>query len=469
MTLERTSPGLLTDLYQLTMAHTYWHAGEAEREAVFHLSFRELPFGGGFALACGLGPVTELLDAWRFEPDDLAYLATLLADDGSRMFDDGFLAGLGGLRFSCDVDAVPEGTAVFANEPLLRVAGPILQAQLLETPLLNLINFQTLVATKAARVCRAAGDDPVFEFGLRRAQGLDGALAASRAAYAGGCAATSNVMAGRRYGIPVRGTHAHSLVMLYDDEDLAFEAFARAQPANCTFLVDTYDTLGGVRRAIEAGRRLRARGYEMVGIRLDSGDLATLARKARRILDDAGFPDAAIVASGDLDETTIERLKGDAVPIDVWGVGTRLSTGWGQPALSGVYKLAAVRAADGRYEHRVKLSEDETKASLPGIQQVRRISQGERFREDVVYDLESGPPDEDGDDLLVAVYREGERGYEPPALGAVRERARDQVARLGPEVTRLADPKPYPVRIAPALAGLRDRLVREARKKGESA
>src|ERR671914_765246 len=228
-----------------------------------------------------------------------------------------FLDYLRDLRFTCDVDAVPEGTAVFPHEPLVRVKGPILQAQIIETPLLNLVNFQTLIATKAARVCLATKGEPVLEFGLRRAQGIDGGLSASRAAYVGGCAATSNVLAGKMYGIPVRGTHAHSWVMSFDDEMEAFEEYARALPNNCVFLVDTYDTLEGVRRAAEVGKRLRARGHEMVGIRLDSGDLAYLSIEARKILDAAGFPKAAIVASNDLDEHLIASLKEQGAKVNV--------------------------------------------------------------------------------------------------------------------------------------------------------
>lgn len=462
MAFYGSSLALLTDLYQLTMAHVYWSEGVAEREAVFHLSFRENPFDGGFSIACGLGPVVEFIDAFRFESDDLEHLARLEAPDGSALFADDFLGALGEMRFACDVDAIPEGTAVFPHEPLVRVTGPLLQAQLLETPLLNLVNFSTLIATKAARVCIAAGDDPVLEFGLRRAQGVDGALTASRAAYVGGCTATSNVLAGKLYGIPVRGTHAHSFVMQFDDEQAAFDAFARVQPANCTFLVDTYDSLRGVRRAVEAGRRLRARGHEMLGIRLDSGNLERLARDARRLLDAEGFPDAAIVASGDLDEYEIERLKRRGAPISIWGVGTRLAAAHGQSALGGVYKLGALRAGNGGWEYVVKRSEEAVKSSLPGVQQVRRTAGGDRFEGDVIYDLETGLHEAPGADLLVPVYREGKRVLEPPPLDAVRDRTADQLRRLGPDVTRLGNPGRYSVELSPGLARLRDRLLERA-------
>jgi nicotinate phosphoribosyltransferase len=373
--MSGSSLALLTDLYQLTMAYGYWRLGRADEEAVFHLFFRRPPFRGGYAIAAGLQPAIEYLTRLRFEADDLEYLATLTGNDGQPLFSGGFLEYLGGLRFTCELDAVPEGTAVFAHEPLLRVRGPILQCQLVETPLLNLLNFSTLIATKAARVCTAAEGEAVLEFGLRRGQGIDGALSAARASYLGGCAATSNVLAGKRYGIPVRGTHAHSWVMSFADEREAFAAYAEALPNNCVFLVDTYDTIEGVRRAIEAGVELRARGHELAGVRLDSGDLARLSQAARAMLDAAGFPAAVVVASNDLDEQEIAALRRGGARISVWGVGTRLVTAYDQPALGGVYKLAAIRRdASAAWEYRVKLSEDPIKVSNPGIQQVRRYS-----------------------------------------------------------------------------------------------
>ena len=310
--LYRPPLALLTDLYQLTMAYGYWKLGRAEQEAVFHLFFRKPPFAGGYAVAAGLETAIEFLRAFRFDESDIAYLASLTGNDGRPLFDAEFLGHLGELRLAVDVDAMPEGTVAFGQEPLVRVRGPILQCQLLETPLLNIINFQTLIATKAARICEAAGDDSVLEFGLRRAQGIDGALSASRAAYIGGCSATSNVLAGKLFGIPVKGTHAHSWVMSFDTEAESFEQYAAVMPNNCVFLVDTYDTLDGVRQAAEVGKKLRRQGHELVGIRLDSGDLAYLSIEARKILDEAGFPDAGIVASNDLDEHLIENLRTQA-------------------------------------------------------------------------------------------------------------------------------------------------------------
>src|SRR5262245_19026301 len=318
-----SSLALLTDLYQLTMAAGYWKSGVSEREAVFHLTFRRPPFGGGYAIAAGIAPAVAYLRRFRFTADDVAYLATLRDGEDKLLFEPAFLDYLRELRFTCTVDAMPEGALVFAHEPILRVRGPILQAQLVETPLLTLINFQTLTATKASRIVQAARGGPVLEFGLRRAQGIDGGIGASRAAYIGGCVATSNVLAGKLLGIPVRGTHAHSWVMFHGDELAAFRAYAKALPGNCTFLVDTYDTLDGVRNAITVAHELRADGHELAGVRLDSGDLAHLSQQARALLDEAGFPKARIVASNDLDEHLIGSIMEQGARIDVWGVGTK--------------------------------------------------------------------------------------------------------------------------------------------------
>jgi nicotinate phosphoribosyltransferase len=371
---------------------------------------------------------------------------------------------------------------VFPQEPLVRVKGPILQAQILETALLNAVNFETLIATKAARICLAARGEPVIEFGLRRAQGIDGCLSASRAAYIGGCVATSNVLAGRLYGIPVRGTHAHSWVMSFDSEVESFLAYAEAQPNNCIFLVDTYDSLEGVRHAVEAGRLLRERGHEMAGIRLDSGDLAYLSIQARRLLDEAGFPKAQIVASNDLDEGVITSLKDQDAAINVWGVGTRLVTGGNQSALGGVYKLSAVRRPGGPWKHRVKVSEQAVKVSNPGIQQVRRYEGPEGFLADVIWDEDLGfgaeevmidpldptrrrklPAHATSADILIPVVRAGRVVYEPPPVTAVRERVQEQLSRLHAGVKRFVNPHQYPVGLTAALFDLRSRLILEAR------
>jgi len=480
--LYRQSLALLTDLYQLTMAYGYWRAGLAERPAVFHLTFREHPFGGQYAVACGLSHVVDFLGALRFSGDDLSYLADLRGSDNNVLFDAAFLDYLGKLRFRCDVDGIIEGTVVFAHQPLLRVQGPLLQAQLLETPLLTLINFPTLVATKASRIVGAAEGRPVLEFGLRRAQGIDGGVTASRAAYIGGCEGTSNVLAGRLFDIPVKGTHAHSWVMVFDDEREAFERYADALPANCIFLVDTYDTLDGVRNAVEVGRRLREQGFRMLGIRLDSGDLGSLSRQAREILDEAGMSDAAIVASSDLDEHAVNRLLDDGARIDIWGVGTRLATAYDQPALGGIYKLAALLDDRGDWSYRVKLSEQDAKISDPGILQIRRFYQpGGRPAADVIYDEPTGiepaplvvpldgsaPKRLDGsqacEDLLVPIFREGHRVYDPPDAGEARSRTLSQLDLFDPRILRLCDPEPYVVARESRLEAIRGRLVAAAR------
>jgi nicotinate phosphoribosyltransferase len=481
--LYRHSLALLTDLYQLTMAYAYWKHGLAEREAVFHLTFRQNPFGGRYAVACGLSPVVDFLRELSFAEDDLRYLATLTTAEGRPLFEAEFIEYLRRLTFQCDVDAIPEGTVVFAGEPLVRVRGPLLQSQIIETPLLNLVNFQTLIATKAARVCRAAAGRPVLEFGLRRAQGIDGGLAASRAAFIGGCAATSNVLAGKLFGIPVKGTHAHSWVMAFDDERVAFQAYASALPGNCIFLVDTYDSLTGVRNAIAVAEQLRREGHSLLGIRLDSGDFVTLSRQSRQLLDNAGFEAAAIVVSGDLDEYRIEQLLREEACIDVWGVGTRLVTGHDQPALGGVYKLAALRDSTGQWEYKLKLSEQDSKQSEPGILQVRRLrSAAGRFVADMIYDEPAGLPDSptlvplgthearmppecaDQADLLVPVFRGGRAVYEPPSAAEARQRAVGQLASFGERVLQLQTPESYLVGLEQGLHTLKNGLVAAARR-----
>jgi nicotinate phosphoribosyltransferase len=475
---------LLTDLYELTMAYGFWKNGMVDREAVFHVAFRQNPFGSGFTVAAGLAPAIGFLSSFGFADEDLDYLGSLRGADGAALFEEDFLRFLKDLRFDCDVDAVPEGTVVFANEPLLRVRGPLLPAQLVETALLNILNFQTLIATKAARVCLAAEGDEVLEFGLRRAQGIDGGLAATRAAYVGGVHATSNVLAGFDLGIPIRGTHAHSWVMAFDDELESFEAYARAMPNNCVFLVDTYDSLQGVRHAVEIGRRLRDRGHALLGIRLDSGDLAYLSREARRLLDEGGFRDARIVASNDLDETIITSLKQQGARIDVWGVGTRLVTGWGQPALGGVYKLSAIREKDGAWQHRLKVSEQTAKISMPGMLQVRRFTDGEFFAGDMLFDELSGrsgertivdpldplrqktfADDHGCEELLVPVMRAGQPVYDTPPLSASRERTAEQLRRLHPGIRRFVNPHIYPVGLDRPLYDLRMKMILEARSR----
>ena len=476
------SLALLTDLYQLTMAYGYWKLGRADQEAVFCLQFRKNPFDSGYSLACGLGSAIEYLNGFRFDGGDLGYLEGLKGNDGRALFEPAFLEYLGRLELKVDIDAVPEGTAVFPYEPLARVKGPLLQCQLIETPLLNIINFQTLIATKAARICQAARGDAVIEFGLRRAQGIDGGISAARAAYVGGCVGTSNVLAGKLFGIPVRGTHAHSWVMLFDDEVEAFERYADVMPNNCVFLVDTYNTLEGVRNAVRVGERLRDEGHRMIGIRLDSGDLAYLSIEARKILDAAGFTDAAILASNDLDEHVVASLKEQGAEISVWGVGTRLVTGNDQPALGGVYKLTAAREADGEWKPRMKLSEQLSKSSIPGMLGVRRFVKDGQFVGDAIYDEISGPAesrtifdprdvsrrkripmDAEMAELLAPVFRGGKQVYEPPTLEETRRRTAAQLDALHPGVKRFLNPHPYPAGLDERLTELRTQLMLEAR------
>lgn len=480
--IYRPSLALLTDLYQLTMAYAYWRAAP-ERQAVFHLFFRNQPYGGGFTVACGLTRLVEYLRRFRFEPSDLAYLAGLLGADDRPLFAPEFLDELGALRLSCEVLAVPEGTVVFPYEPLVRVRGRILECQILETALVNVLNFESLIATKAARLSLAARGEPILEFGLRRAQGFDGALSASWAAYVGGCAATSNVLAGKLFGIPVRGTHAHSWVMSWGDEPAAFEAFARALPNNCVLLVDTYDTLEGVEHAIAAGRLLRELGHELLGIRLDSGDLAYLSIEARKRLDAAGFQKTSIMASNDLDEETIQSLKEQGAAIAVWGVGTRLVTGYGAGALGGVYKLGVVRDPGQDWRHVIKLSEQAAKVSTPGIQQIRRFRHGGEFSADMVYDELIGPastgwivdpvdpvrrrrisPAEEYEDLLLPVYRDGQVLWKPPGIEAIRKRVQEQLAALHPGIKRFVHPHLYPAGLDPGLFALKNELIAKARE-----
>jgi nicotinate phosphoribosyltransferase len=474
------SLALLTDLYQLTMAAGYWKSGVAEREAVFHLTYRRPPFGGGYAIAAGIGPALAYLRRFRFTAEDVAYLATLRDGAGGALFEPGFLDYLRELRFSCTVDAVPEGALVFPHEPILRVRGPILQAQLVETPLLTCINFQTLVATKAARIAQVAKGS-VLEFGLRRAQGFDGGISASRAAYIGGCAATSNVLAGKLFGIPVRGTHAHSWVMFHGDEIASFRAYADALPGNCTFLVDTYDTLAGVKNAITVACELRGRGHELAGIRLDSGDLTHLSIEARAMLDAAGFDSAKIVASNDLDEYLIADIQDQGARIDTWGVGTKLVTAFDQPALGGVYKLGATRDDSGAWRDAIKLSEQPIKISNPGVLQVRRLRRGNEFVGDIIYDSEHGcdpqlvlhdiedptrqplqPAHDRAYDLLTTAIDRG-RVVAVPDLAAARARAAEDLAMLSPRSKRFMNPQPYPVGLDGHVHRRKQQLIAEAR------
>ncbi len=429
--------GLVLDLYHLTMASGFWERGLYERKAVFNLFYRKNPYDTPYTVAGGLQLAIDIIENFKFSSEDIQYLGSIKGSDDKPLFDLSFLNYLQRMDFECNIDAIPEGTVVMPHEPLIRVEGPLIQAQILEAALINVVNFSTLIATKAARMVQAARDQQVIEFGLRRAQGIDGGITATRAAYIGGCHGTSNVIAGRLYDIPVLGTHAHSWVMIFDDEITSFREYAEAMPNNSIFLVDTYDTIQGVKNAIEIGKEIRREGHEMVGIRLDSGDLTEFSIKARKLLDEAGFEDAMIVASDQIDEYQIEEMNERGAKIDSWGIGTRLVTGHDKPALGGVYKLAAVTNEAGEWEYRLKLSEETIKISNPGIQQVRRLSDGQGVPiADMIYDLHlpysqrvydfNGEQFQDyeeaeGEDLLVPVFRNGKRVYDSPGVAEIRK------------------------------------------------
>jgi nicotinate phosphoribosyltransferase len=483
---NRVSPALLTDLYQLTMAYGYWKKGLMDRRAVFHAFFRQQPFNSGYTIACGLKDIIDYLEHFEFYQDDLDYLQTLTNSDGTPLFESGFVQYLKQLKFQCNIDALPEGSVVFPHEPLLRVSGPLIQCQLLETAVLNILNFQTLIATKSARICLAAKGAPVLEFGLRRAHGSDGALAASRAAYIGGCTGTSNVLAGKVFGIPVKGTHAHSWVMSFPTELEAFKAFAETMPSNCIFLVDTFDTLKGVEHAIEVGRWLKEQNHRLRAIRLDSGDLAYLSIQARKMLDAAGFQSTQILASNDLDEHIISSLNEQGAVIDFWGVGTKLVTAFDQPALGGVYKMGAIQDNHGHWQYKIKLSEQAAKISNPGWLQVRRYEWNNEYYADMIYnDLEGAPGRLLVDiadvtmrrripetatyhDLLIPIFKEGRRVYDSPAIDQIRSNTLTNLSRFYSGVKRLLNPHIYPVGLDMHLHRLKSELIDQVRGIGEA-
>jgi nicotinate phosphoribosyltransferase len=472
---------LHTDLYQLTMAQAYWKTGLIAEDACFYMHFRENPFKGGYTIACGMAQVAELLENFAFTGGDLDWLGGLTTPTGAPLFEPRFLETLETLRLTLDIDAVPEGTVVFPYEPIIRVLGPIMQCQLIETALLNQVNYQMLIATKAARVCQAAGG-PVAEFGLRRAQGPAGGLYASRAAVIGGCASTSDVAAGRLFDLPVSGTHAHSWVMAHPDELTAFRAFAEASPENCVLLVDTYDTMNGVRNAITVAHEMELCGHRLGGIRIDSGDLAWLSIQARDLLDAAGLEYVRIVASNDLDEQTIASLHEQGARIDSWGVGTKLVTAYDQPALPGVYKLSATRTPGARaWTPRIKVSEQPRKSTFPGILGLKRYFGPEGFMiGDMVYDQELSPvgdliidPHDDlrrkdlsegrAVELLEPLARNGALVW--PVVSALEAQANTHASLEGlhPSNRRFLNPHSYPVGLDRRLHEQREDLIMAAR------
>jgi nicotinate phosphoribosyltransferase len=486
--LHKYSLALLTDFYQMTMSYGYWKMGLDKREAVFHLFFRKPPFQGGFTVAAGLESAIDYLKNFSFDNEDLNYLKTLKDATGERLLEDKFLDYLAHLKFTCDVDAVKEGTIVFPYEPLLRIKGPLIQCQILESSLLNLINFPSLIATKAARIRIAAKGDAILEFGLRRAQGVDGALTASRSAFIGGCTSTSNLLAGKIYGIPVQGTHSHSWIMVFDEEIEAFKTFAKALPDSCVFLVDTYDTIDGVKKAIVVGNWLKEKGKKLLGIRLDSGDLAYLSIKSRKLLDEAGFHDAKIFASNELDEVIISELKRQGAQIAVWGVGTNLVTAKDQPALDGVYKLSAIREEGKPWKYKLKLSEQMLKISTPGILQVKRYSYKGKYVADAIYNIETElkkpitivdpldptqqkilTEDLEEEDLLVPIFRKGECVYTLPPLNEISERTQQELHKFHVGIKRFLNPHKYVVGLEKSLYELKTELVTKYRKDSSQA
>lgn len=496
---RREDLALLTDFYELTMMNGYWRSGRQQLSASFEYFFRELPTHTGFAISAGLEQFLDLVENLRFTEDDLAYLTSLDA------FGDGFIDYLRAFRPTVSIDAVPEGTVVFPNEPILRIEGPLAEAQLLETAVLNALNYPTLIATKTARIRLAANGDRVMEFGLRRAQGPDGGLSGSRAAYIGGADATSNVLAGKLFGIPVSGTHAHSWVMSFDDELAAFRAYADIYPDNCLLLVDTYDTLtSGLPNALRVFQELRERRPGVrAAIRLDSGDLARLSKAAYSLFTEAGFDDPLIVASNELDEDLMADLKRQGARINAWGVGTHLITSSSWPALGGVYKLTAARDSagregstgagstaegtahhDGTWEPRIKLSSNPAKMTDPGRKRVVRYrdSNGHPVG-DVLHCADETTQDgpqvsyvgrsdlsfevglenvADAEDLLIPMMRDGRRLAPSPPLPETRRLAAEEVASLPEELRRLRNPEIYLVGLSPRLAELKTDLIRHA-------
>ncbi|HAP6286128.1 nicotinate phosphoribosyltransferase [Enterococcus faecium] len=451
---------LHTDLYQINMMQTYWELGRADLHAVFECYFREMPFNHGYAVFAGLERLVNYLENLTFNDSDIAYLR------GLEVYPEGFLEYLQNFEFKATVRSAREGELVFANEPLIQVEGPLAHCQLVETALLNMVNFQTLIATKAARIKSVIGEDPLLEFGTRRAQELDAAVWGTRAAYIGGADATSNVRAGKIFGIPASGTHAHSLVQSYGNDYEAFMAYAKTHK-DCVFLVDTYDTLkSGVPSAIRVAKELGDK-INFQGVRIDSGDMAYISKRVREQLDAAGFTEAKIYASNDLDEATILNLKMQKAKIDVWGVGTKLITAYDQPALGAVFKLVSIEDDEGKMMDTIKLSSNAEKVTTPGKKQVWRITRNfdGKSEGDYVTLWDEDPREEEaifmfhpvhtfinktvGDftarPVLQDIFIEGKRVYELPALNEIKEYTKENLDSLWEEYKRDLNPQKYPV------------------------
>ncbi|BBF44522.1 nicotinate phosphoribosyltransferase [Lachnospiraceae bacterium KM106-2] len=469
---------LLTDFYELTMMQGYFK-NDTNETVIFDAFYRNNPSGSGYAICAGLDQVIDYIKNLHFTTSDIEYLRSL------SIFDEDFLEYLSNFKFTGDIYAIPEGTIVFPMEPLVKVIAPVIEAQLVETALLNIINHQSLIATKASRVCYAARGEAVMEFGLRRAQGPDAGTLGARAAVIGGCAGTSNVLCAKEFNVPALGTHAHSWIMSFDDELTAFRKYAELYPGNTTLLVDTYDTLrSGVPNAIKVFDELKAAGKmpEQYGIRLDSGDLAYLSKKARKMLDQAGYTDASICASSDLDEYLIDSLKTQGATINVWGVGTNLITSKDCPAFGGVYKLAAVKR-DGKFIPKIKLSENQWKITNPGNKTVYRIYDketnkikadlislvGEQFSEEdplLIFDPINTwkktylkPGEYTLRELLVPVFLNGECVYQSPDVMDIREYCKQELGTLWDETRRFANPHLVYVDLSNELWHLKNQLL----------
>lgn len=475
---------LLTDLYELTMMQGYFK-NQNHDIVVFDAFYRNNPCDGGYAICAGLEQVIDYIENLHFDADDIRYLKSL------GIFDDDFLEYLGSFKFSGDIYAVPEGSVIFPREPLIKVVAPIMEAQLIETAILNIINHQSLIATKAARVCYAAQGDGVMEFGLRRAQGPDSGTYGARAAVIGGCKGTSNVLAGQLFDVPVLGTHAHSWIMSFPDEYTAFKKYAELYPSACILLVDTYDTLkSGIPNAIRVFSEMREAGIPLTyyGIRMDSGDLAYLSKKVRRMLDAAGFPDAVISASNDLDEYLIETLKQQGATITSWGVGTNLITAKDNPAFGGVYKLAAIQTADGSFQPKIKLSENIEKVTNPGNKTFYRVYEKEngKIKADLIC-LADEVFDETDDlklfdpnapwkktrlasgtytlrEMLIPVIKAGEIIYHSPSVMEIRDICTREKDTLWDETKRFANPHEVYVDLSQKLYDMKTELLNKMSK-----
>ncbi len=478
--MDRQNLTLLTDLYELTMMQGYFRHKDCNETVIFDAFYRNNPCGGGYAIAAGLEQLIAYIKELHFSPQDIDYLRSL------HIFDEDFLSYLADFKFSGDIYAIPEGTVVFPREPLVKVIAPIMEAQLVETAILNIINHQSLIATKAARVCYAAKGDGIMEFGLRRAQGPDAGIYGARAAVIGGCIGTSNVLCGQLFDVPVKGTHAHSWIMSFPDEYTAFKAYADLYPSACILLVDTYDTLkSGVPNAIRVFQEMRAAGIPLTfyGIRLDSGDLAYLSKKARKMLDAAGFPDAVISASNDLDEYLIESLKAQGAAITSWGVGTNLITAKDNPAFGGVYKLAAIMDEKGDFIPKIKLSENTEKITNPGNKTIYRVYEkesgkikadliclvGETFREEgplLLFDplepwkkTKLAPGTFTLRELMVPVFQKGVCCYDSPKVMDIRSYCQQELNTLWDETRRFVNPHKVYVDLSKKLYDIKIELL----------